>query len=201
MSTLKNKVITITGAASGMGYTTAHHLSKTHNAHLSLADLQLDKLQALESELKSSNPDTKVLIQQVDVSKSNKVDAWIAATVSHFAQPIYGAANLAGILPKTAMTPMGTIRELEDEEFEMTMAVNCRGILNCVRAQLRNMQKVEKGVEGGGGSIVNCASHAGLVGYDGNASYSISKFGVVGITKCAAKEEGRNGIRVNGIAP
>lgn len=79
------------------------------------------------------------------------------------------------------------------------MKVNVQGTLNCVRAQLNNLKTGAKGRNGG--SIVNAASVAGFMGFTDNAAYVASKHAVVGITKCAAKEEGPKGIRLNCVAP
>lgn len=79
------------------------------------------------------------------------------------------------------------------------MDVNCRGLLNCLRAELPFMQTGSQGC--GGGSIVNAASIAGIVGVQNNGPYVASEHAVVGLTRTVAKEEGTRAIRVNAIAP
>lgn len=108
-------------------------------------------------------------------------------------------ANLAGIIGRSVGRGEGTIRNVAEEEFENVMAVNATGRWNCLRAELPAMKVGKEGR--GGGSIVNAASIAGLVGVVANAPYVASKHVVVGLTKTAAKEEGKRAIRVNAIAP
>jgi len=81
---------------------------------------------------------------------------------------------------------------LEDEEWDMIMKTNLDGVKNCMRAQLQNMST---------GSIVNAASTAGQSGNANTSPYSVSKWGVIGLTKCVAKEVGKIGIRINAVAP
>ena len=80
-----------------------------------------------------------------------------------------------------------------DDEWDLIMGVNCTGVFNCLRAELRVMTS--------GGSIVNAASVAGLVGSPLAAPYVASKHAVVGLTRSAAKEAGGKNIRVNAVAP
>ncbi len=84
------------------------------------------------------------------------------------------------------------ITDATDDQWDFTMAVNAKGVFNCLRAELRVMEK--------GGSVVNAASVAGHVGM-GSGPYCASKFAVVGLTKAAAREVGGRGIRVNCVAP
>jgi NAD(P)-dependent dehydrogenase (short-subunit alcohol dehydrogenase family) len=105
-----------------------------------------------------------------------------------------GAVNLAGISGH-----LGTVRDHDAENYEAVFAVNVKGVFNCMSAELRNMRVANGDV--GGGSIVNVASIAGLVGKPSCSVYCASKFAVIGITKAAAREETATGIRVNAIAP
>lgn len=107
--------------------------------------------------------------------------------------------SLAGIVGRSIGTPPGAVRNVADDEFDGVMRINVRGTLNCIRAQLNHIKSGENGR--GGGSIVNAASVAGIMGFTDNAAYVASKHAVIGISKCAAKEEGPRGIRVNCVAP
>lgn len=115
------------------------------------------------------------------------MDECIAGTIKQFGA-VDCAANIAGI-------DMGftDVTDLEHETWDKIIAVNLTGVMYCVRAQTRVMTR--------GGSIVNAASLAGIMGRPGIGAYACSKHGVVGLTKTVAKEVGARGIRVNAVAP
>ena len=206
MASLKEKVVLVTGAASGIGLSIARLLA-SHGALLSLADVNEETLTACSAQLSeqyyqhydASVRPSRILTTVVDVRSAAAVGAWISKTTTHFGQPISGAANMAGVIGKTVAREEGAIRNLTDEEFDFVMDVNCRGVFNCLRAQLPAMQT---GIRGrGGGSIVNASSMAGVVGIALDAPYVASKHAVAGLTRTAAKEEGERGIRINAVAP
>ena len=185
----QDKVIAITGAASGMGLATAHYLA-VRGASLSVAEIQDDLLEAAARSVKNAQPDVNILVTVIDVRKPSEVDSWIASTISAFGK-LDGCANLAGVVGRT--NRVSNVAELEDEEWNYIMAVNLNGVFHCVRAELKYLAK--------GGSIVNAASVAGLVGSPQSAAYSASKHGVVGLTRSVAKELENLSIRVNCICP
>jgi NAD(P)-dependent dehydrogenase (short-subunit alcohol dehydrogenase family) len=185
---LKGKVFAITGAASGIGLATAHLLA-SRGAALSLADMQEAVLRDVAADI-SAKYQVEALPFAVDVRKTASVDAWIADTVAKFGH-LSGAANLAGVIGKSI--GLRGLKDLEEEEWEFIIGVNLTGVMHCMRAQLQSIEE--------GGSIVNAASIAGLMGRANNAAYTASKHGVVGLTRSAAKEEGHRGVRVNCIAP
>lgn len=180
----QGKVVAITGAASGIALALARFLA-TQGARLSLADVQKENLDKVVNEIKAQG--VEVIGTVVDVSSSAAVDSWIAATVKEFGS-LDCAANIAGI--ELGFTD---IIDLKDETWDKMIAVNLTGVMYCVRAQIRVMQS--------GGSIVNAASLAGIMGRPGIGAYACSKHGVVGLTKTVAKEVGERGIRVNAVAP
>ena len=184
---IKDRVIVITGAASGMGLETARLFAKK-GAKLSLADVQEKPLKDLEAELQQSG--AQVIAQVVDVSNRQDVEDWIKTTVEKFGK-LDGAANLAGVIGK--QSNIVGIEELEDADWDFIFGVNVIGLRNCLRAQVPQMNE--------GGSIVNAASILGLIGATKNLAYCASKHAVVGMTRAAAKELGPKKIRVNCFCP
>ncbi|KAL4747790.1 hypothetical protein BDW72DRAFT_196440 [Aspergillus terricola var. indicus] len=85
------------------------------------------------------------------------------------------------------------VKDFDSDEWDFVMDINLKGVMHCMRAEIRAMAD--------NGSIVNAASIAGVMGFQNNAAYCASKHGVVGLTRAAAKEVGQQNIRVNCIAP
>jgi len=109
--------------------------------------------------------------------------------VEHFGR-LDIAFNNAGINP-----PLATLGEVSEEDFDAVIAVNLKGVWLCMRHELRVMAAQ------GSGSIVNTSSIAGLAGLRGCGAYSAAKHGVVGLTRTAALEYGKLGVRVNAVCP
>jgi NAD(P)-dependent dehydrogenase (short-subunit alcohol dehydrogenase family) len=189
MASLENKVIAITGAGSGIGRVTALECAK-RGASLALSDRDEASLSRLLGELKEQG--VTAITTVVDVTNSDQVDGWIKETVAHFGR-LDGAANIAGVVGQPGGKVFANITEITNEHWSTILDINLTGLFYCLRAQLRVMQS--------GGSIVNVASMAGVIGRPGIAAYSSSKHGVIGLTKSAAKEVGERGIRVNALAP
>lgn len=164
MALLQGKVLAITGAASGIGRATAHLLA-SRGATLSLADIQETLLKETASAIQTANPHnaTKILTHTVDTASAASVDAWIVATMQEFGR-LDGAANLAGIIGSAGEK---AITEVTDEDWARTLAVNMTGVFHCLRAELRVMSE--------GGSVVNAASIAGMMGMAKAAPYVASK--------------------------
>ncbi|KIV87585.1 hypothetical protein PV11_03119 [Exophiala sideris] len=190
MSTLQGKVISLTGAASGIGLVTAKLLA-SRGASLSLADVNASQLLAVAQEIENNG--TKVIHTVVDVRKPSDVRAFIEKTIQHFGR-LDGAVNFAGVIGKHAKhATTQPLRDETDEEWDFIMDVNARGVFNSLREELKVMKS--------GASIVNAASVLALVGQAKNSIYCASKHAVAGLIRAAAKEEAVNGIRINGVAP
>lgn len=187
-STMSGKVVAITGGASGIGLATAFLLA-SRGATLSLADVSEPGLETASKAIKSKH-NVEVLTCALDVRNTQQVDAWIQETIAQFGK-LDGAANIAGVIPKSI--GLGGIAQMEEDDWNFVIGVNLTGVMHCMRAQIR--------VISDGGSIVNAASIAGLIGRPNNAAYAASKHGVIGLTKSAAKEVGSRGVRVNSFAP
>lgn len=155
----ENKVIAITGAASGIGLATAHLLA-SRGAKLSLADVSSEALSKHAEDIKSQHK-TDVITFPIDVRRYEQVENWIKETKRHFGQ-LDGAANLAGVIPKSI--GLKGIDEQDFEEWDFVLGVNLTGVMHCLKAQLTEI--------GESGAVVNAASIAGLIGRGNNASYT-----------------------------
>ncbi|KAL4898371.1 putative oxidoreductase [Aspergillus ambiguus] len=187
-SSIKNKVIALTGGASGIGLATAKLLA-ARGAKISIADLNSELDKAAESVV-SDTGNRNVFGTKVDVRDAKSVESWVERTVKEFG-PLDGAANIAGVFKGF---PGQTVGEEDQKNWQFMMDVNLTGAMHCMRFQVPKMNR-------NGGSIVNAASILAIRGWAGAAAYSASKHGVVGLTKSAAREVGKLGIRVNCIAP
>ena len=194
MSTnFEGKVIAITGAASGMGLATAKMLA-SRGAIVSLGDMNESLLQTTAKDIISAGG--HAFATTLDVRNRSAVESWIFETVKREGK-LDGAVNLAGVAGK--QIGVATIEDIEDDAWDFVIDVNLRGVLNCMRAEIKAMGNPKEG--GRGASIVNASSVAGIIGMPKNGAYIASKHAVVGLTRAAAKECGPRAIRVNAIAP
>src|SRR3954470_21604028 len=180
------KVALITGAASGMGLATAFAFAKS-GASVVMADVRLDLLQAEAEKLVAANHN--VIPIQCDVSDDAQVEQMVERAVSEFGR-LDAAFNNAGVMARIAPTADST-----REEWERVIGINLRGVWSCMKYELRQMERQ------GSGAIVNNASVGALTGTPGIGSYIASKHGVVGLTRTAALEYIKQGIRVNAVNP
>lgn len=168
----------------------AKELAKA-GANVSICDIRQDSLDAASKILKDlAGKDFHFIASQVDIRKPDQVESWIQQTVDDFGS-LDATANVAGAVDKNIGVDL--LQDQDDEQFKFVFDVNVTGMMHCMRAELKHMRE--------GGSIVNMASLAGVLGAPGSACYSASKHAVVGLTRSAAKEVGKRGIRVNAVAP
>ncbi|TPX07816.1 uncharacterized protein E0L32_010503 [Thyridium curvatum] len=184
---IKDKVIAVTGAASGIGLAVAELLA-SQGVHVSMADLTEKALNEAADRLSSAG--YSVMATVVDVREEDQVNSWIEKTVAKFGK-LDGAVNMAGVVPK--VINIEDVEHHNTPDWKFVLDVNLTGTFHCMRAQL--------GVMKDQGSIVNAASIAGVTGFPKNAAYTASKTGVIGLSRAACKEVGHREIRINCVAP
>jgi NAD(P)-dependent dehydrogenase (short-subunit alcohol dehydrogenase family) len=189
---LEGKAALVTGGASGIGRATALAMSK-EGARVAVSDRAEAGIAETVALINAAGG--QAIAIGGDVTKEADVAAMVARTVAAFGK-IDCAFNNAGISGR-AVGPVGQrTHEMSRESFDGMLAVNLTGVFLCMKHEIEQMLK-----QGTGGAIVNTASIAGLVGLPTASHYVAAKHGVVGITKTAAMEYGKDKIRVNCVNP
>ncbi len=186
------KVFIITGGASGLGEGAARAL-RAKGARLVIADLQADKGQAIATELGGAH------VQYVRCDVSQEADGQAAIAAAANLGPLFGLVNCAGIAIGSKTVGKDGPHPLAS--FAKVIQVNLIGTFNMIRLAAQAMSANAPLPTGERGVIVNTASVAAFDGQIGQAAYSASKGGVVGMTLPIARDLARSGIRVMTIAP
>ena len=190
---INGKVAIVTGGASGLGEATVRRYHAL-GAKVAIFDMNAERGDALVAELGDS-----VIYRQVNVVDEEQVAAAVAATVAAFGG-VHICNNFAGIGDAAKTVSRGEAMVLD--RFRKVIDINLIGTFNVLRLAAEQMGKQDPVTEDDGrGVIINTASVAAFEGQVGQAAYSASKGGIVGMTLPIARDLASLGIRVNTIAP
>ena len=184
---LLGKVALITGGGSGIGKASALAFARK-GARVVIADVDVAGGEGTVGEIEAVGG--QGIFVKTDVSRSSDVESMVGKTLEEYGQ-LDCAFNNAGIEGAVGVP----IFDYEEDNWDQVIDINLKGVWLCMKYELAHMRKQ------GSGTIVNTASVAGLVGGSFGAAYYASKHGVVGLSKAAAIECGRTGIRVNAVCP
>jgi len=182
---LQDTVVMVTGGGTGIGHSTALAFAEA-GAKVVVADILVQAGEETVQKIKRTGGEA--VFVKTDVSKATEVEAAVQKAVDEFGR-LDCAFNNAGI-----DGDLGPIHKQCEENWDRVININMKGVWLCMKYEIQQM------LEQGSGAIVNTASISGLTGR-GTVAYSASKHGIVGMTKVAALENAKTGIRVNAVCP
>lgn len=185
MIELNGKCALITGSGQGIGKEIAVTLAKA-GANIGVSDINLEAAQATADEI-AKEFSVKTIALKANVASEDEVKAMVKDFVAEMGS-IDILVNNAGI------TKDGLIMRMKESDWDAVLNVNLKSAFLCTKAASRPMMKT-------GGRIINIASISGVIGLPGQANYSASKAGMIGMTKAVAKELASKNVTVNAVAP
>ncbi len=181
----KGRVALVTGSARGIGRAISEALAKK-GADVVIADVNPDEAKQTSAEI--SETGVRTMAVRLDVSNSKEV-------ITTFQEVIKEFGRLDILVNNAGITRDSLLLRMKDEDWDSVMNVNLKGVFLCSREAVKTMAKQRYG------RIVNIASVVAFMGNPGQANYSASKAGIVGLTKTIAKEYAGRGITSNAVAP
>ena len=183
---LTGKVAVVTGASRGIGRAIALRLAQEGAAVVINYNGSKERAQEVKTEIESAGGTAQIM--QCDVADAASCDEMFQTIMKEFGR-IDILVNNAGI------TRDGLLMKMAEEDFDAVIDTNLKGTFHCIRAVSRQMLRQRSG------RIINLSSVSGVLGNAGQANYSASKAGIIGLTRTMARELASRGITVNGIAP
>lgn len=183
---LKGKVAVVTGASRGIGRATALKMAEAGATVVINYNGSVDKAESIRKEIVDKGGVAS--IYQCDVSDFAACEKFIQDVMAQ-----YGRLDI--LVNNAGITRDGLLMKMTEEDFDKVLDTNLKGTFNCIRFVSRQMLKQR------GGRIINLSSVSGVMGNAGQANYSASKAGVIGLTKACARELASRHITVNAIAP
>lgn len=187
MSDLTGKIALVTGASRGIGRAIAVDLAR-HGAEIAIVGRDTAALEETATEARAARPETRVLVLAADVSDATAVDGFVSATQKAFGRIDVAVANAGQAVD-------GLIMRAKPADIDLMLDVNLKSAFYLCAAVSKLMMKQRSG------SIVLVSSIVGVAGNAGQAAYSASKAGLLGLAKSVAKELGSRNVRVNSVAP